>query len=77
MKDGWFKPQNTNKFHYFKNRVSLCGRWAMFVWGDDDIDEHDLIGHKYNCKACEKKRVKQLRKSVTPCQKDDIPPQPS
>lgn len=56
---GWGKPANSRKFHYFLgNGYSLCGRWLFF--GDGLEDEYD--DHTDNCAAC-MREVAKLRKA--------------
>ncbi len=59
---GWQHPFNTKKWHYFRDRMSLCGRWALL--GGNDVGELDLFGSPDNCKECERKRKKEAEKDL-------------
>ena len=58
-KQGWDRPEDARKWHYFgEDRRSLCGRWAM-LWGIQPYPKH-LIDERQICVACDKKREKVL-----------------
>jgi hypothetical protein len=48
--EGWGWPIRTKKAHYFKNGVSLCGKW-----GFGGAVEQSNDNSPDNCKACRKK----------------------
>jgi len=59
-KEGWAKPFNTRKYHYFVKSKSLCGRWMFF---GKDLTPHDggpLT--KVDCKTCYRLLQKRLQK---------------
>jgi hypothetical protein len=54
---GWHWLTNTQKSHYFINKESLCGSWAIFT--------NELAGTlpgQDKCKSCRKK-LKELTRS--------------
>jgi len=55
MTEGWQKPWNARKWHYFVDGESLCGRWLLLGWkewltGNDDSPD--------NCKKCRERLKK-------------------
>lgn len=52
-REGWAQP--INRFHYFRDRQSLCGKW-MFFDQDLDGDKTVLAGE---CADCRKKLDKE------------------
>lgn len=61
-KEGWACLLDATKYHYFRDSMSLCRRWAYlddeyisFNFGMDDVD---LLDHK-KCKLCARKRQKE------------------
>ncbi len=61
--EGWWRPDNSTRWHYLRGGRSLCGKWAclgqpVLAPGDD--------GHPDNCAACRKKRLAEIRKAVQP-----------
>lgn len=65
MVEGWGKPFNSRKFHYFRNGRSLCGKW-FFLSKDLERGKEE---HPENCRTCanklfrEKKRREKQRSS--------------
>ena len=58
--EGWTWLWNARKFHYFRDGQSLCGRWMLLVKESEDFNPSDDFGSPDNCKACEKKRLKEV-----------------
>lgn len=59
LKEGWSWLFNSRKWHYFRNGVSLCGKFMIlglgeFEQGDDTSPD--------NCKMCSRKRLKEIQK---------------
>jgi len=52
-KQGWTWLTNAKKRHYFVNKLSLCGRYALFVHSQDGYDDND--DSPDNCAACKRK----------------------
>lgn len=57
--EGWSPLDNSRKWHYFVDRRSLCGSWAIMgktelKQGDDDSPD--------NCAACKRKLAKRKEK---------------
>ena len=52
--EGWAKPVNSRKFHYFRGLRSLCMKWMFFA--SDLDDDYEQINLPDDCKACLKKR---------------------
>lgn len=50
--EGWTWLLNARKWHYFVNRRSLCGKWAILFGGD--LDEIGSLDGE-NCKVCQRK----------------------
>ncbi len=53
-KEGWGQIMNARKAHYFRDGVSLCGKWMAYPGRLDDND-----GHPDNCAACRRLRAKE------------------
>jgi hypothetical protein len=50
--NGWGRPANAAKWHYFNGEIySLCRRWLFAGETEQGMDEH-----ADNCKACMKKK---------------------
>ena len=52
-KQGWGRPLNSKKAHYFYEGRSLCMRWMFFGAVELGMDDHTD-----NCMACRKKLEK-------------------
>jgi len=50
--EGWARPVNARKFHYYVNGRSLCGKW-MLLGGH--LDEDEGATSSDDCKACARK----------------------
>jgi hypothetical protein len=62
MNEGWGWLMNSRKWHYFVEKKSLCGKWAIFK--DDDLEQGD-DGSPDNCVACKRKlKSRQERENV-------------
>ena len=55
-REGWAQPVNSRKFHYFRERQSLCGKWMFFGQNLDD-DKTEWGGE---CSVCRKKLNKEI-----------------
>jgi hypothetical protein len=58
INEGWTWLFNSKKWHYFRNKKSLCGKFALlgkgeFEQGNDKSPD--------NCAMCKWKRLKELR----------------
>lgn len=60
--EGWTWLQNSSKWHYFRNKRSLCKRWSLFLHPSSGYQQGGL-GSPDNCKLC----LKYLKKE----QKDE------
>jgi hypothetical protein len=51
QKEGWGKPTNSKKWHYFIDGMALCGKWGFYrgPLEPDDGESPD------DCKACRRK----------------------
>ena len=57
MAEGWGLPGLARKWHYFRERRSLCGRW---VFSGKDLEQGN-DDHPANCKQCREKRTKEAK----------------
>jgi hypothetical protein len=48
MTEGWARPLNSRKHHYFRKRQSVCGKWMLF----NDNLEPDTFASPDDCVAC-------------------------
>lgn len=51
IKQGWARPLNASKFHYFVKGDSLCGHW-MFLGRDFEPDEYESTD---DCRVCRRR----------------------
>jgi len=58
MDEGWSWIYNSKRWHYFRNKVSLCKRWLLFVNPSEGYEEGNLNSPD-NCKLCVKKLKKE------------------
>lgn len=58
--EGWAKPLNVKKWHYFRGGRSLCGSWGYFGTA---LQEDDGKDHKEDCGRCLKKLRKEKKKN--------------
>jgi len=59
--NGWVRPHNSRKFHYFVDSHSLCGRYGfMFEIGDEDHGSYD----KDDCAKCVREIKKMKEKGL-------------
>jgi len=62
IKEGWgFSPHLSNKWHYFINGMSLCGKIGFFK-GDLEQGNDDSTD---NCTACKKALQRRRAKELT------------
>lgn len=61
LKEGWTWLTNSSKWHYFVNKKSLCGRFA--IWSDDDLEQGNDDSED-NCAACKRKLTVRRAKSM-------------
>jgi hypothetical protein len=59
-REGWGCPPASRKFHYFREGMSLCGKWGFafhlpLEQGQDD--------HSENCADCKRRRAKEVAAS--------------
>lgn len=52
MKPGWYRPLGANAVHYFEEdgKRAICGARAVFVGGEEPIDNPPVRGTCYVCK---------------------------
>lgn len=55
--EGWTWLIGTQKWHYFRNKKSLCNKWGLFKTPTEGLEEGN-INSPDNCKIC----VKLLKK---------------
>lgn len=62
MNEGWTEIYPTSrKFHYFRNRKSLCGRFALI--GNAVLEPDDGKPAYTECVACRKKLESEKKKA--------------
>lgn len=59
---GWARPANSRKYHYFVGAMALCHRWAFLAPDLDDTNDD----HAENCAACKREIVKLRKQEVQP-----------
>lgn len=55
--EGWARPINSRKHHYFRDRQSVCGKW-MFLSNDLEADE---FASPDDCTSCRKKLISEKK----------------
>ena len=56
--EGWTWVQGSKKWHYFRGKHSLCGKWMIWIHPEEGYE----VGgddHSNNCAACRKKIAKE------------------
>lgn len=56
---GWGRPANSNRWHYFVGAMSLCGKWMFGGHLEQGNDNHSD-----NCTSCKTKRATQLAREA-------------
>ena len=60
QRNGWGRPLNANKWHYFDNdMISLCRKWMYNGETEQGQDEH-----AENCVACKRKKLANDKKKT-------------
>lgn len=55
--EGWAWPVLAKGSHYFRDGMSLCGRW-MFT---GDLSKNQAVSHPKDCKVCRRKLEKETK----------------
>ena len=56
--EGWHRPSNSRKWHYYRDMRSLCGATLFGYGGDFAVGDNESPD---NCVACKKKLRSRLR----------------
>lgn len=64
--EGWGSPRRARSYHYFRDSMSLCGRWDLTVSFENPDPEYVHLRDDFAvwgtlCTPCEEKRVKKIR----------------
>mgnify|MGYP003387276206 CR=1 FL=1 len=61
--EGWTRPSNVRKWHYYRGLRSLCGKWMLFVHAMEgyEVGEDD---HSENCAGCKRARLMGLGRAA-------------
>lgn len=62
MNEGWAKPRDSRKFHYFRDSRSLCGKYGFFMGTFDATDQTAKVSLD-DCVECLRRREKELSKN--------------
>lgn len=57
--EGWSRPLNSRKWHYFRGGRSLCCKWAYF---NEEL-EQGLDDSPDNCAVCRRHRLAELKRT--------------
>ena len=52
---GWLFPYRAKKAHYFKNRLSLCGKHTLTEYQESGLLPSQMLNRNECCKVCLKK----------------------
>lgn len=66
VSEGWARPANARKFHYYIGGRSLCGKWFFLGVVDEDSGESTSA----DCKPCAKIMVTR-RKTLHKAEKSE------
>ena len=58
--EGWMRPTNSKKWHYFREMQSLCRKWGVFAHPFEGY-EADMQSPD-NCRECARRREKERSK---------------
>ena len=61
---GWALVAPAKKHHYYRDGMSLCGRWGLFA-GTFDADDPAKDNPKRDCADCLRRVKKTVRKERT------------
>lgn len=61
-KEGWTLLLNATKWHYFRDKRSLCGKWMFFFSSDYVNFKQDNNESPDNCAICKRKRLKKIER---------------
>jgi subtilase family serine protease len=62
LKEGWYMPSNSRKYHYFVDGRSLCRGWGFPNYSALSIDTGNTEPQKDDCVGCFRKLVKRREK---------------
>jgi len=60
-KEGWYRPPNSRKFHYYVDHRSLCGKWTVILFAGP-LDPDTGSTGPLDCAACARKLAKRREK---------------
>ena len=58
IKEGWWKPYQSRKFHYFVEGRALCNGWIFPNYDEIEPDTGNMEKGPDDCTACFKKLLK-------------------
>lgn len=58
-REGWLQTPSQRKFHYYRDRRSLCGRYGIF--GTEPLEADNGQVSKDDCAACRTKLDKEKK----------------
>jgi hypothetical protein len=61
--EGWTWVIGSTKWHYFRDKQSLCRKWWLMFASADKEYEQGLDNSPDNCKTCVRLREKELEES--------------
>ena len=59
LKEGWFRPWESKKWHYFRAGRSLCGKWGFPGELSNGMDNSPD-----NCADCRRKRFAETKRTT-------------
>ena len=65
LKEGWWMPFSSKRYHYFVEGRSLCRGWGFPNYDNIDKDTGNLEPQKTDCKQCFRKLLKHREKRQT------------
>ncbi len=71
IKEGWWMPARSRRYHYFVEGRALCGGWMFPDYNDMTEDTGNEEPLKEDCKACFRKLIKRRVHLSTQTMRDE------
>jgi hypothetical protein len=59
LREGWTWLTNSNKWHYFRDGRSLCGKFGLFPTMNGDFEDGSGVDDEVKCSGCKAKLVRE------------------
>jgi hypothetical protein len=58
LKEGWWMPFRSRRYHYFVEGRALCGGWVFPNYSELSVDTGNSVPQSEDCVSCFRKLVK-------------------